>query len=68
VLPHEPDAGAAGVIGSVLRALVGYSSTPEWITFLSWLGYVVIVLGLYLRPVRPAAARSTTPEQTAVGA
>jgi high-affinity iron transporter len=67
VLPHEPDAGAAGVIGSILRALVGYSSTPEWITFLSWLGYVVIVLALYLRPVRPSAARSTTPEQTTVG-
>jgi high-affinity iron transporter len=66
-LPHEPDAGVSGVIGSILRALVGYSSTPEWITFLSWLGYVVIVLVLYLRPVRPAPARSTTQEQTAVG-
>jgi high-affinity iron transporter len=67
-LPHEPDAGVSGVIGSILRALVGYSSTPEWITFLSWLGYVVIVLALYLRPVRPATAQSTTQEQTAVGA
>ena len=68
VLPHEHDAGAAGVFGSILRALVGYSSTPEWITFLTWLGYVVIVLALYLRPVRPAPARSTAQEQTAVGA
>ena len=67
-LPHEPDAGVSGVIGSILRALVGYSSTPEWITFLSWLGYVVIVLALYLRPARPAPARSATQEQTVAGA
>jgi len=68
VLPHEPDAGAFGVIGSILRALVGYTSTPEWVTFLSWLVYVVAVLALYLRPIRPAAARPSSQERTAVSA
>ena len=68
ILPHEPDAGALGVVGSILRALVGYTSTPEWITFLSWLGYIVVVLAFYLRPMRPSPARSATQEQTAVGA
>ena len=67
ILPHEPDAGALGVLGSILRALVGYTSTPEWITFLSWLGYIVVVLTLYLRPVRPAPARPVSHEQPAVG-
>jgi high-affinity iron transporter len=68
LLPHDPEAGALGVIGSILRALVGYTSTPEWITFASWLAYVVIVLVLYLRPIRPSETRATTPERTPVNA
>jgi high-affinity iron transporter len=69
ILPHEaePENGALGVIGSILRALVGYTSTPEWITFATWLAYIVIVLYLYTRPLRPSAARQT-PERTPVGA
>ena len=59
ILPHEPDAGALGVVGSILRALVGYTSTPEWITFLAWLAYVVVVLFLYTRPVRVSQAAAT---------
>lgn len=68
VLPHDPEAGALGVVGSILRALVGYTSTPEWITFLSWLAYIVVVLALYLRPVRPSEVRSAPQERTPVGA
>jgi high-affinity iron transporter len=68
VLPHEPDAGALGVVGSILRALFGYTSSPEWITLIAWLTYVVVVLFLYLRPVRPVAAKATTPEQRPAGA
>ncbi len=68
VLPHEPDAGALGVVGSILRALVGYTSTPEWITFLAWLAYIVVVLYLYTRPMRPAQTRSATVGTTTAGA
>lgn len=69
ILPHEPEAGALGVVGSILRALVGYSSTPEWITFIAWLGYMVTVLYLYTRPVRPSGGRSASqPERTTAGA
>ncbi len=70
ILPHEstPENGAPGVFGSILRALVGYTSSPEWITFLSWLIYVVVVLYLYTRPVRPSGAQQKTPERTAAGA
>ena len=50
-LPH--DVG----IGQFLRALFGYSSQPELITLLVHVGYVAIVLWLYLRPLPPAQAR-----------
>jgi high-affinity iron transporter len=55
VLPHQAtDAnGLAGAIGSVLRALFGYSSRPEWITFGTWLAYIVVAMASYLRPPRP---------------
>src|SRR3712207_3209803 len=62
VLPHDPAAGPMGVVGSILRALFGYSSTPEWITLLTWAAYIAIVLPLYLRPVRPSGA-NRVPEQ-----
>jgi high-affinity iron transporter len=68
ILPHDPEAGPIGVVGSILRALVGYTSTPEWITFVAWLAYVVIVLYLYTRPVRPAEVPGTVREQGPVGA
>ena len=54
VLPHDADSGT--IVGPFLRALFGYSSTPEITTFVVWLTYVVIVLYLFLRPTgeRPA--------------
>jgi len=63
ILPHEGE-GFAALIGSLLRAMFGYTSQPEWITFLTWLGYILVVLPLYLRPVRPAEAASRPAEQT----
>lgn len=60
LLPHE-----GNLLGELLRAVFGYSSQPEWITFLAWLGYVVVVLTLYLRPMRPATASSAAPHANA---
>ena len=53
ILPHEE-----GVVGQILRALFGYTSQPEVATFAVWLTYVVVVLALYLRPIKrtPTAA------------
>lgn len=68
ILPHDPAAGGLGVVGSILRALVGYTSTPEWITFAAWLAYVVVVLFLYTRPIRPSATATPSRERTAVSA
>ncbi|MGQ0848355.1 MAG: iron uptake transporter permease EfeU [Actinomycetota bacterium] len=64
VLPHspDPDSGAMGVVGSILRALVGYTSTPEWITLSAWITYVVLVLALYLRPGRRSTKAPATEE------
>jgi high-affinity iron transporter len=57
VLPHEQDAGS--LLGQFLRALFGYSATPEVTTFVVWLAYVVTVLTLFLRPVKVDPAPAT---------
>jgi high-affinity iron transporter len=59
VLPHEPAGGS--LLGQFLAALFGYTSTPEVATFAVWLGYVVIVLTLYLRPARPRPSPAPSP-------
>ena len=59
VLPHEPEGGS--VLGQFLAALFGYTSTPEVTTFVVWLTYVVVVLTLYLRPVKRRPLQAPTP-------
>jgi high-affinity iron transporter len=66
VLPHEGE-GFVAVIGQLLRALFGYTSTPEWTTLLTWLAYVVVVLMLYLRPVLPSSPKQVADSQPAIG-
>jgi high-affinity iron transporter len=60
VLPH--DSG----VGQFLRALLGYTSTPEVITLAVYLAYVVGVLWFYLRPVPVASVAEK--EKVAAGA
>ncbi|HEX2142720.1 MAG TPA: hypothetical protein VHK28_10705, partial [Candidatus Limnocylindria bacterium] len=48
------------IVGQLLRALFGYSSTPEWATLIVWLAYLAVVLPLYLRPVKPVAPKPVT--------
>ncbi|NQW55896.1 MAG: iron transporter, partial [Chloroflexi bacterium] len=50
VLPHKEG------IGQFLRAIVGYSSTPELTTLLAQVAYLIFGLFFYVRPVRRAAA------------
>ena len=38
----------------------------EWITLITWLVYVVVVMVLYLRPVKPVAAKPVAGNQPAV--
>lgn len=57
ILPHREG------IGQFLRALFGYTSTPEVTTLVVHLTYLVVVLALYLRPTKPPA---TEPQGTPV--
>ncbi len=41
-------------VGEFLRAVLGYSASPEALTLVAWLVYLVAVLALYLRPIRRA--------------
>ncbi|HEX6127967.1 MAG TPA: iron uptake transporter permease EfeU [Candidatus Limnocylindria bacterium] len=71
VLPHSGEISQTGpilIVGQLLRALFGYSSRPEWVTLIAWLAYIAVVLALYLRPIKPSAARQVTGNQPAVGA
>jgi len=63
VLPHEPEGG--NLLGQMLRAVFGYTSTPEWTTLVTWIVYVVGVLALYLQPMKP---RSPAPISTSLPA
>jgi high-affinity iron transporter len=51
-------------IGSFLRAIFGYSAAPAVLTLVAHVGYLVVVLALFLRPVRrplpPSASTPTT--------
>lgn len=58
VLPHESG------IGQFLRAILGYSATPEVTTLVVYVAYLVIILGLYLRPVAPPPAPPKTAESS----
>ena len=50
-------------IGQFLRAIFGYSASPEILTLFVYVAYVVSVLALYLRPLppRPAPTQPPTP-------
>ena len=51
-------------VGSFLRAILGYSAAPAVLTLAAHVAYLVVILALYLRPVRqpvpPASSASTT--------
>lgn len=60
-------------IGAILRGLIGYNADPTWLEVVGWLGYVLIVGGLYLRPAttvtprsEPAAASVAVPTEETV--
>ena len=67
VLPHSGD-GFVALVGQLLRALLGYTSTPEWTTLIAWLAYLGAVLWLYTRPVPPSQPSPVSGSQPVPGA
>lgn len=59
ILSHEEG------IGQFLRAIFGYSASPEVLTLAVHVAYLVVVLALYLRPIRPQAPSLRTAEAPA---
>lgn len=66
-----------GALASVLQATVGFMPAMTWIQVIAWVGYVVIVGGLYLRgfhaktPLKPATKTtqsSDSPSLSQLGA
>jgi high-affinity iron transporter len=51
--------------GALLRSLVGYNADPTWLEVVGWLGYLLIVGGLFLRPAAAPAPASAVPATTA---
>jgi high-affinity iron transporter len=60
VLPHSEESG--NIVGQLLRAIFGYTSTPEWGALIAWVAYLGTVLTLYLRPMRPTASANKATE------
>ncbi len=52
-------------IGQFLRAIFGYADSPEVLTLLVHVAYIVVILGLYLRPMRPSVPVTTRAEGAA---
>ena len=48
-------------IGAFLRAIFGYSASPEVLTLVVHVTYLVVVLWLYLRPIAPRPAPTASP-------
>ncbi|HEU4355099.1 MAG TPA: iron uptake transporter permease EfeU [Actinomycetota bacterium] len=46
-------------LGAVLRGLVGYNADPTTLEVVAWIGYLVVVGTLYLRPQAAVVARPT---------
>jgi len=57
VLPHDRG------IGQFLRALVGYSASPEVTTLAVYFAYLAGVLALYLRPIAPRPSGRPEPAE-----
>jgi high-affinity iron transporter len=60
-LPHDEAGG--NLLGQFLAALFGFSSKPEVVALAAHLAYLVTVLTLYLRPMRPTQPAARPPER-----
>jgi high-affinity iron transporter len=52
-------------LGGILRAIFGYQANPTWLEVVAWVGYLVTVGWLFLKPQRVPGATATAPDPTA---
>ncbi len=55
-----------GVLGSILKALVGYDGNPEWLRIVVYLGYWLVVGSYVYRSYRGSKAMGEVPEPKGV--
>jgi high-affinity iron transporter len=55
-------------VGAVLRGLLGYNADPTWLEVVGWLGYLVVVGGLFLRQPTMAPPKSRPQHETSSSA
>ncbi len=50
--------------GTLLKGTVNFSPATTWLEAVTWVGYVAVMMTVFLRPSRPRPAASTAPAQT----
>jgi high-affinity iron transporter len=51
-------------VGAIVRGLVGYQADPTWLEVVGWLGYLLVVGGLFLRSPAVSAPKSRPEHET----
>jgi high-affinity iron transporter len=51
-------------VGAILRGLVGYNADPTWLEVVGWIGYLVVIGLLYLRPPAVPGSKSRPEHET----
>ena len=61
--------GKESALGTVMSVLTGFGPTTSWLQLLAWIGYVAVVMTMFLRPqgapVTPASQTSVEPRTPA---
>jgi len=51
-------------VGAILRGLVGYHADPTWLEVVGWLGYLLVIGGMFLRPPAVLGSKSRPQHET----
>jgi high-affinity iron transporter len=54
-------------LGAFLRAILGYSASPEVVTLMAHVAYLAVVLALFFRPARPMASSAPRAAESTTG-
>ena len=51
-------------LGAILRGLIGYHAEPTWLEVVGWLGYLLVIGGMFLRPPAVPGSKSRPQDET----